>query len=171
MRKRTTSLVCFLFLSVIVSAQDPSVKDFEAPKKFPETEKEHKKSEDDYLKAALWLETTPIDTTSKKRISINAWALAWVINCSYVTMEISESFINLTDKNSHLLLVGIANYTKYCLQNNYSKDKIKAFTAAIKAIINCYSLGGQVSADDDLDKAIAADKEGKLEDWVRELMK
>jgi hypothetical protein len=117
------------------------------------------------------LESTPVDTTSKKRMLMNAWALAWIINCPYLKMEINEPFMDLVNKNPHLMFVGIANFVKYCLENNYKPDNIMAYTAAIKAVINCYILGGQLRADDDLTKAIEADKEGKLKEWVREAMK
>jgi hypothetical protein len=152
-------------------AQDPSVSKFDAPKKLPVSEKEFKKSEPDFLKAALWLRTTAVDTNSMSRIKMNAWTLAWISNCSYLTIEVNEPFLNLTDKNPHLMFVGLANYARYGLENNYANDKIKSWTMAVQAMVDCYQLGGQVVQDDDLDKAIDASKAGKLEALVAELMK
>ncbi|NOT52549.1 MAG: hypothetical protein HOP10_14865 [Chitinophagaceae bacterium] len=172
MRQRTSTLVCFLLLSVIVAAQDPSVKDFEAPKKNPKSEKEFKKSEADLLKAVLWLETTPIDTGSLKRTTMNAWVLMWMSDCPYITFSIDANISTvLFDKNADLMMVWLGGIARQCLGNNNAFDPLKANTAGVKAAINCYQLGGQINADEDLDKAIVADKEGKLEDWVKEVMK
>lgn len=172
MRKRTTTIVCFLLLSVIVAAQDPSVKDFDVPKKNPKSEKEFKKSEADLLKAVLWLETTPLDTNSLQRTKMNAWVLMWMSDCPYITFSIDANLSTLLfDKNADLMLVWLGGIARQCVQNDNKFDPLKANTAGVKAAINCYSLGGQIIADEDLDKAIAADKEGKLEEWVKGVMK
>ena len=68
-------------------------------------------------------------------------------------------------------MVFMANYGRYILANNYSKDKLKGYTAGIKSAINNYALGGDVKKNKLLSKAIDADKEGKLEEWVGEKMK
>jgi hypothetical protein len=75
--------------------------------------------------------------------------------------------MKLLDKNPQFVGLFMASYGRYCLENNYSKDVLKATTAGIKSVINCYNLGGEVKKNKLLDKAIAADKEGKLEDWVK----
>jgi hypothetical protein len=64
----------------------------------------------------------------------------------------------------------MAGYARYCLENNYSTDQLKANTAGIKSAINSYNLGGDVKKNKRLSAAIDADKDGKLEDWVKEAM-
>ena len=64
----------------------------------------------------------------------------------------------------------MAGYTRYCLENNYSKDQLQSNIAGFKSVINCYNLGGDVKTDKALNKLIDASKEGKLEDWVKEVM-
>jgi hypothetical protein len=56
------------------------------------------------------------------------------------------------------------------LENSYSTDKIKAHVAGLKSVIACYNLGGEVKKDKAITKLIDADKEGKLEDWVKEAL-
>lgn len=165
----STFLGFLMLLSVAAASQDPSVKDFDVPKKVPKSEKEFKKSEPDFMKAVLWLETTPIDTTTNQRVKMNAWVLMWISDCPYITVSIKAGLANIFQKNSHLMLVWIGGYAKYCIENN-SKDDLKANTAGIRSAINCYKLGGQVIPDDAMQKVIDADKEGKLEDWVKEAM-
>ena len=171
MKLSSSILLGFLLFSFISAAQDPSVKDFDAPKKVPKSEKEFKKSEPDFMKAVLWLETTPIDTTTNLRVKMNAWVLMWISDCPYITVSIKAGLANIFEKNAHLMMVWIGGYTRYCLENNNSKDDLKANVAGIRSAINCYKLGGQVTTDDALEKVIDADKEGKLEDWVRGVMR
>jgi hypothetical protein len=139
---------------------------FEVPGTVPSTKEEFVSSEKDMIAAAKWLEATPVGTDMDKRVQVNAWALAWIINSPTVTIEITSPFVKLFDKNPHLNVVWMAGYSRYVLENNYSKDKVKAHTEGLKAVIACYNLGGDLKKDKALTKIIDADKEGKLEDWV-----
>lgn len=102
---------------------------------------------------------------------MNAWVLIWITNSPTVTVEVSLPIISPFEKNPELSLLFMAGYSRYCLENNYSKDKLKCNTAGLKSAINCYNLGGDVKKDKALNKLLDADKEGKLEDWVREAIK
>lgn len=105
------------------------------------------------------------------RTKANAYIIAWLTNSPTVTIELRASIVKPLEKNNHLLSVYMAGYARYCLENNYSTDKLKCNTAGLKSAIKCYNLGGDVKKDKALSKLIDADKEGKLEDWVREMMK
>jgi len=122
------------------------------------------------IAAAKWLEGTPIGTDMDKRTKVNAYVIAWITNSPTVSIEIKSSIIKPFDKNPQLLSVYMAGYTRYCLENNYSKDQLQSNIAGFKSVINCYNLGGDVKTDKALNKLIDASKEGKLEDWVKEVM-
>ena len=155
-----------LLFSSVAGAQD-----FEVPATSPSTKDEFVKSEKDFIDAAKWLETTSIGKQPDKRKSMNAWVVQWVVNSPTVSMEINASISKIFDKNPDLLVVFMAGYGRYCLENNYSTDVLKGNMAGIKSAISCYNLGGDTKKDKALSKVIDADKEGKLEDWVKDLMK
>ena len=155
-----------LLLSFVATAQD-----FDVPANQPTSKDEFVKSEGDFIKAAKWLETTAIGTQTDKRKQMNAWVLLWITNAPTVTVELQQPIGKLFEKNPDLLLVFMAGYTRYCLENNYSKDGVELNTAGIKSAINCYNLGGDVRKDKTLSKVIDADKDGKLEDWVGKAIK
>lgn len=165
MKLSSSTLLGFLLLSFISAAQD-----FEVLANQPTTKDEFVKSEPDFINAAKWLESTPVGTQMDKRKKMNAWVLQWIINSPTVSIEVKASIIKPFEKNPELSLLYMAGYTRYCLENNYSTDKLKCNTAGIKSAINCYKLGGDVKKDKALSKAIDADKEGKLEDWVKDAM-
>ena len=136
----------------------------------PKTKEEFVKSEPDFISAAKWLETTPLGTDNDKRKQMNAWVLAWLVNSPTVTVEVSGGLTKLFNKNNDLLGVFMAGYVRYCLENNYSKDKLKGTVAGVKSAINCYNLGGDIKKDKSLKNAIDADKNGTLEDWVKQVI-
>jgi hypothetical protein len=166
MKFSSSLLLGFVLLSAVAAAQN-----FEVPANLPATKDEFVKSEPDFINAAKWLESIPLGTQEDKTKKMNAWVVAWITNSPTVTVEIRSFVTKLYDKNTQLLIVFMAGYSRYCLENNYSTDQLKANTAGVKSAINCYNLGGDAKKNKTLTAAIDADKEGKLEDWVREVMK
>src|SRR5258705_10513789 len=102
MRISLATLLGFLLLSFIAAAQDPIAIGFEVPASLPATKAEFVKSEPDFIAAAKWLESTPVGTQMDKRIKMNGWVIAWVINSPTVTIEVRSSIIKLFEKNPHL---------------------------------------------------------------------
>jgi len=158
-------LILSLFIAFGANAQD-----FEVPSDLPSTKEEFANSEKDMIAAAKWLEATAMGSQMDKRIKVNAWVIGWIINSPSVTLEIHSDFVDLFDKNPHLNTVWMANYARYILENNYSKDQVQAHVAALRSVINCYNLGGDLKKDKSLAKLIEKDKEGKLEDWVKDAL-
>jgi hypothetical protein len=164
---KLSSLISILFV-LLLSSFAVKAQEFTVPASVPSTKEEFVNSEKDMIAAAKWLESTAVGTNMDKRTKVNAWILAWIINSPTVTIEITSAFVKLFDKNPQLNAVWMANYARYVLENNYSTDKVKAHTAGLKSVIACYNLGGDVKKDKALTKVIDADKEGKLEDWVKD---
>jgi len=154
-----------LFFTALAGAQDFTIPDL------PSTKEEFIKSEPDIIAAAKWLETTPIGTLTGKRPLVNAYVIAWITNSPTVTVEIQEVAVKICEDNPELLAVFMGGYTRYILEHNYSNDKLKTNTAAIKAVLNCYALGGNFKKNKVLTKAVEADQDGKLEEWVAEKLK
>lgn len=165
MKISTIVLVCCLSFPVFSLAQD-----FEVPANLPSTKEEFVNSEKDLIAAAKWLETTPVGTDMDKRTRVNAYVIAWLTNSPTVTIEIKGSILKPFEKNPQLLSVFMGGFSRYCLENNYSKDQLQCNIAGLKSVINCYNLGGDIKKDKALTKLIDADKDGKLEDWVKDAM-
>lgn len=165
---RTLSFILaasLLFTFTTINAQAPKLPDMpEAKEEFPPTEK-------DMIAAAKWLESTPIGTEPEARLRVNAWVVAWITKSPSVTIVVTSGLLKPFEKNPQFMPVWMAGYARYVLENNYSKDELAANMAAMKAVIACYNLGGDFKKDKALTKLINADKDGKLEEWVKEAMK
>ena len=153
-----------LFSSVAIA------QDFQIPETQPSTKDEFIKSEKDFIAAAKWLESTALDKETLTRKKVSAWVIVWISNSPTVTETIYSGIIKPFDKNPDLLGVFMAGYARYILENNYDGDAFKGNLAGIKAVINCVKLGGDIKKDKNLTKLLDADKEGKLEEWVKEAM-
>ena len=96
------------------------------------TKEDFVKTEKNIINASKWLEVTPIGKETGKRTRINAFVLMWVTNSPTVTIEINKLCTDLSDKNSDLIAVFLASYCRYVLENYYSTDDLKGYTAGVR---------------------------------------
>ncbi len=167
MKQNTKALTLFLLLGsyfTICFAQE-----FEIPQNVAlEKKEDYIKYEKDIIAATGWLEATPLGKDDDKRKLVSAFVLQWITGSPTVSIEINTAVTKIADKNPEMLIMLMAAYTRYALQNNYETDKLKCFTAAMKSVINLYNAGGDVKKNKTIEKAISADKEDKLEGWADE---
>lgn len=145
--------------------------EFIVPEYKLEAKEDYAKYEQDIVKAANWLESTPIGKEMEKRRRVNAFVVVWLTGSPSVSISVGKMSTDLSEKNPELFAMFMAGYARYVLENSYSKDELKANTAAVKSMISLYNLGGDVKKNKILQKAIEADKAGTLEAWVLEKMK
>jgi hypothetical protein len=141
--------------------------DFEVPQMTLEKPEDYAKYEQDIIKAAKWLEATPIGQEKLKRALANKFILDWVEGSPTVTVQLLEFSGKLWNKNPDMLGLFVGAYARYALENNYDKDVVKSYTAATRSMINLYNLGG-VKKNKTLLKAMEEEKAGNLENWIRE---
>lgn len=135
-------------------------------------------SKDDYIKyekdiiaTADWLQATPVGNDDATRKQANTFLMQWVTGSSTVNVNVNADFIGkLCDKNSDLLMMFIAGYTRNALQNNYDTSRFNGNMAGVKGVILLYKLGGKIQKNRFVLSAIHAMDEGKLEEWVRRNM-
>lgn len=163
------NLIFLSFILIFISPIHLFSQELELPK-LPETKEDFIKPEKDFIAAEKWLETTPLGTNEEKRTEINAWIITWITNSPTVTINLRASILKVFDKNAQLLGVYMAGCSRYCIENNYSKEELKYNVAGLKAVINCYNLCGELKKDKALEKLIEKDKDGKLEEWVNEMI-
>jgi len=65
----------------------------------------------------------------------------------------------------------MGGWTKYCLQNNYSRDDVQCNLAALHSTIKVYKKGVGLKKNKEMEKLIALDDKGQLEQWVKDNLK
>ncbi len=133
----------------------------------PTTKDDFVKSEPLVINTVDWLESTPLGQDSQKRQLLSARLLAWLTNSPTVTVEINSKTVTFAKKNPDLLMVFMAGWTRYCLQNGYSKDPVKCNLAGIKSAIKLYQLGSGIKKDKEMEKIIDKDAKNELESWIK----
>src|SRR5262249_53481636 len=95
--------------------------------------------------------------------------IAWVTNSPTVTVTFNSNVMPFTEKNNVLLVVFLGGWTKYALQNSYSKDEAKGSVAGLKSVIKFYQGNNKsLTKDEQMEKLIELDTNNKLEAWVTE---
>ena len=132
----------------------------------PTTKEEFIKSEPAVINLVEWLESTPVGQESEKRKEMNGLLMAWVTNSPTVSVSLDPRVTPMSKKNPDLLAVFLGGWTKYSLQNGYSKDAVKCNLAGIKSVIKLYKLEGGIKKDKEIDKLVELDAKNELEAWI-----
>jgi hypothetical protein len=155
-------IVCMASLSMGVRAQTDSL----LHNPLPSTKEEFTASEPNVINTVNYLETTPIDKQG------DAWRMqakllvGWITNSPQVTVEMNEKVMPFSKRNPELMFVFMGGWTKYVLQNGYSKNKLQSNVAGIRSAIKVYKAGNGLKKDKEMDKLIKIDDSGGLEAWV-----
>lgn len=160
--------LCCLFTALFVMSVSSYCQETDLLTSLPQTKEEFIKSEPAVINTIDWLENTPFDKEPEKRKLLNANFIAWVTNSPTVTIELNMKTVPFTKKNNELLISFMGGWTKYCLQNQYSKDAVKCTLAGIKSAIKVYQMGNGLKKDKQMDKLIELDGKNELEAWITE---
>jgi hypothetical protein len=167
MKLRKAIFLLFILLSTatISFSQDNRLLDT-----LPTTKEGFIKSEPSVINTVDWLENTPLNQDVEKRKQLYTIFLEWVTNSPTVTISISSKITPISKKNPDIIFIFMCGWTKYSLQNNYSKDKLKCNVAGIKSAIKFYQMGNGIKKDKEMEKLIAIDSKNELDAWVASQM-
>lgn len=138
--------------------------------KMPNSPEEFKASEKKVLATIDWLESTPINEQRDKRDFQNAALLTWITNSPTVTVEVNADILTFIKKNPDLLVIFMGGWTRYSLQNNYSKDVVEGTIAGLKSAIKVYKTG-LLKKDKAMQAYVDMDDKGELESYVKSKLK
>jgi len=163
MKTIKTILTLFLCLTIYSTSFGQNEELLET---LPTTKEEFITSEKRVLATINWLENTPLDQDVDKHKAQYALLIAWLTNSPTVTIEVNSKILTFTKKNSDLLIFFMAGWTKFCLENSYSKDLIKGNLAGVRSAINIYKKGIGLKKDKEMQKLVELEDKGELEQWI-----
>lgn len=156
----------FLLLLVTLSASKSFSQDNQLLDSIPTAKEDFAKTEMKVINTVDWLETDPINQETDKRKTLNRYLLGWISNSPTVNIDLDSKILTFTKKNAELILTFMGGWTKYSLQNSYSKDPVKCNLAGIKSVIKVYQMGNGIKKDKEVEKLIELDSKNELESWV-----
>jgi len=164
MKPHLLLLTGMLAFSIGVSAQTSDL--LQNP--LPKTKEEFTASEPSVINTVNYLESTPIDKEGDAWRIQAAMLMAWLTGSPQVTIEVDAKTMTFSRKNPELMIVFMGGWTRYVLQNTYSKDKVQGNIAGIKSAIKVYKMGSGLKKDKEMEKLIKLEEDGGLESWVAE---
>ena len=153
-------IVCLITLSNSLNAQTNLLS------ALPETKTQFVQSEPQVINTINWLESTPMDSAEVKRKEQLALLLAWMTNSPTVDIVVNTKVVNFSEKNPELLLIFMGGWTKYVLENSYSKDLVKSNLAGVLSVIKVYKKNKTLKKDKNLEKLIELNEKNELEEWI-----
>jgi hypothetical protein len=164
--KSKSILLVLLYLSFNLTAQE-----FTVPANVSyDVEADYINQEQQVLSAIDWLMKTPVSEEQDKRKAVNGYLMQWMTGTPTVTIEISQvvaPFMECAD----CLMAFLAGWTKYSLENDYSKDRVAGTMAGITHTISFYELNKRaLGRNSELEKLIKKQKKGELESHIKSVL-
>ncbi|HYV92524.1 MAG TPA: hypothetical protein VE978_12090 [Chitinophagales bacterium] len=155
------ALLCFRF-SQIVCAQTFEVPDTVVLK----VASDYKKYEPDILADTKWLMSVPYGTQVQDWNEASEFLKKWVDGSPDVFVDYNQEIFDFSNKNPGIVTLYTAGCVRYVLENNFPKKTREEQKAGLRAMIKGYQNGAHINRDKKMEALIAADKNGKLDDWL-----
>lgn len=134
----------------------------------PQTKEEFVRSESAVINTINWLENTPVNQQVDLRTARKAQLLAWITNSPTVTIDLHANITPFMNRNPELLIIFMGGWTRYCLENAYSRDPVACNLAGLQSVIKVYKMGNGLKHDREMEKIIDMQTKGTLEQWVKD---
>jgi len=154
-------LICLLFVGTSLLAQEVEIPiDLKL-----ENAEDYKKTEQLVLNSTEWLLKTPISENASKRKEISAFLMKWMSGSPTVSIALVSGIVPLDCADC--LMSFMSGWTKYSLENDYSKNKVECAVAGAENAIEFYTKNKMVlGKNSDMEKLIKQQKKGKLEKYI-----
>ena len=163
--------ILITIISTILCVQSNFSQEFTIPNDVKlDSPEDYKKHEADILNCINWLENTPVNQNPEKRTKANAFLMLWATGTPTVTIEMQSFQLDLTKKNSGLLMTFMGGWIKHSIENPNEKNNTLANNiAGINSLIKVYSSnkGDGIKKDKRVEKLVKMN-EDELEKWVVE---
>jgi len=155
-------LICLLLVSTSLLAQE-----VEIPNDLKlENAEDYKKTEQLVLNSTEWLLKTPISENQSKRKEINTFLMKWMSGSPTVSIELVSGIVPLDCADC--LMSFMSGWTKYSLENNYSKDKVECAVAGAENAIEFYRKNkSELGKNSEMEKLMKQQKKGKLKKYIK----
>ena len=147
--KKLLIIAIFIFIGKNMNAQEVVIPDNIKL----ETEEDFKQNESLVLASIEWIQNTPLDQEKAKRKQINAFLMQWMSGSPTVSIKLVQGLVPL--ECAECLMSFMSGWTKYSLENNYSKDDEKCTLKGVESTIAFYEKNkSELGKNADIEKLI-----------------
>lgn len=159
--------LCFLFLSYSIAAQTNKPK-FSVPTEYSLVDSiDYKKYEPQVLEAIDWYLWRSLAFDKNERSQVKEFFMKWIAGSPTVTVAIDGNVVSFMNTSPELLMPFLMGWTKYSLDNNYSKNNIKCCIAAIRATTKFYDDNRSFFIEDETIENYKKMNDKKLEKYLK----
>lgn len=158
----------FLFVcSIFVFSQSTTNPKFDVPEEYSLVAPEdYTKYEPQLVNVINWYLWRSLAFDADKRKLADQFFLKWITGSPTVDVDIHPDIVNFIDATPQLFVPYIMGCVKYSIDNNYSKDKIKANCAGIRTAVKYYKNNRSFFQKNNNIEKYDKMKEDKLEKYV-----
>jgi len=128
------------------------------------------KYKNDILKCISWMLQTPLSKDIDKRHVSDAFLLMWISHCPDVSINIKPYVDKFEDVSPEFIAMFMGAWAKHEMETK-DKNELNCNLAAVKSLVEHYTADTEMPRSEYMDKLVAADKKGKLKDWVLKALK
>lgn len=163
--------VYILFVGLFnLNAQNSSNPKFNVPEQYTLVAPEdYTKYEPQLMQTIDWYLWRSMAFDADKRKSANEFFIKWVTGSPTVTVDIHTDIVNFIDTTPELLIPFTMGWVKYSIDNNYSKDRIKACSAGIRTAVDYYNKNRSFFTKNENIEKYDKMKEDKLEKYINKV--
>lgn len=155
----------FVLAFTIVKAQSIQV----PPNVKYEVGSDYELFEEDILKITNWMINGKVsDEFNKSWKDASEFLMTWINGSPTVYIMIQQEFVNYIEKQPALLMVFMAGWTKFSLENKVIHDNVRGNLAGLDAVITFYQNNKKnLGEDKEVEKFIKMKNKGQLEAYVK----
>ncbi len=126
--------------------------------------------EEQIIACSKWLIETPLSENKHKRKEASAFLMKWVMGAPNVSVILAEGLPPMDNNNQELLIIFLAGWTSYSLENEES-TKEECALYALETFLDFYNKNeGELKRSKEIKKLLKIKKKGKLAEYVEEIM-
>ncbi len=125
--------------------------------------------EEDILKISNWMINGKVnDEFNKSWKDASAFLMKWIEGSPTVYIMVQQEFASYVEKQPALLMVFMAGWTKYSLENKVIYDNVGGNLAALDAVMTFYQNNKKILGEDkEIEKFIKMKSKKQLEAYVK----
>ncbi len=131
------------------------------------TEEDFRNTEALIVKAATWLEKTPIDKEPQTRKEIGGFVVKWISEVPYLSVELSQETIPYMEC-VECLTVFLGNYAKHAVETKNYKDQKGSILAGTESVIRFYKANNTaLGKNKEIEKLIKLQDKNELDQFIK----
>lgn len=160
----------FLFL-ILVSTSVFSQK-VEVPQDFDADNKEDcHLFIDDFISCFNWLMKNPANLNPNLKKEVNSFLLEWMVACPQVKIQLDSRIANFIPGSNDYLMVFLAGWSKYSLENDDTEDLVQGNLAGLNAVIDYYTKNKSIlGKSKNIEKYIKMKQKGELQSHIEKII-